>query len=45
MIPTEIFTHLRESLLEHVPLRPEQIHAMPVECYNFDAACLRYARS
>src|SRR5271165_5249951 len=24
-------THLRESLLEHAPLRSEQIHAMPVE--------------
>jgi 6-phosphogluconolactonase/glucosamine-6-phosphate isomerase/deaminase len=24
-------THLRESLHERAPLRPEQIHAMPVE--------------
>ena len=30
--PDRNLTHLRESLLEHAPLRPEQIHAMPVEC-------------
>src|SRR5262245_65273178 len=24
-------THLRESLLAHCPLPPEQVHAMPVE--------------
>ena len=29
--PDRNLTHLRESLLEHAPLRPEQIHAMPVE--------------
>ena len=38
-------THLRESLLAHAPLRPEQIHAMPVDCSNSEAACLRYART
>lgn len=26
--PDRNLTHLRESLLEHAPLRPEQIHAM-----------------
>ena len=36
-------THLRESLLEHAPLRPEQIHAMPVEATDLQAACMRYA--
>src|SRR5215467_13175044 len=36
-------THLRESLLEHAPLRPEQIHAMPVEAHDLEAACERYA--
>src|SRR6202035_5818234 len=36
-------THLRESLLEHAPLRPEQIHAMPVETADLQAACMRYA--
>jgi 6-phosphogluconolactonase len=36
-------THLRESLLQHAPLRPEQIHAMPVETANLEAAALQYA--
>ena len=36
-------THLRESLLEHAPLRPEQIHAMPVESADLAAAAVRYA--
>ena len=29
--PDRNLTHLRASLLEHAPLPPEQIHAMPVE--------------
>lgn len=29
--PDRNLTRLRESLLEHAPLRPEQIHAMPVD--------------
>src|SRR6202046_3406979 len=41
--PDRNLTHLRESLLEHAPLRPDQIHAMPVEATNFEAACMRYA--
>jgi 6-phosphogluconolactonase len=36
-------THLHESLLEHAPLRPEQIHAMPVESPDLEAAAERYA--
>src|SRR5215510_377136 len=36
--PDRNFTHLRESLLEHAPLRPEQIHAMPVESPDLDNA-------
>src|SRR4030095_9541229 len=36
-------SHLRESLLEHAPLRPDQIHAMPVESPDLDAAAKRYA--
>lgn len=36
-------THLRESLLDHVPLRPDQIHAMPVELPDLDAAAEQYA--
>ena len=43
--PDRNLTHLRESLLEHAPLRPDQIHAMPVEATNFEAACKRYART
>jgi 6-phosphogluconolactonase len=41
--PDRNLTHLRESLLAHCPLRPEQIHAMPVESADLDAACRRYA--
>lgn len=41
--PDRNLTHLRDSLLEHAPLRPEQIHAMPVESGNIEAACARYA--
>jgi len=36
-------THLRESLLAHCPLRPEQVHAMPVESPNLEAASEQYA--
>lgn len=43
--PDRNLTHLHESLLEHAPLRAEQIHAMPVDHSNLEAACLRYART
>ena len=36
-------THLRESLLERVPLRPEHVYAMPVESRDLDAAAREYA--
>ncbi len=36
-------THLQESLLGHCPIRPEQIHAMPVESADLEAAAARYA--
>jgi 6-phosphogluconolactonase len=36
-------THLRESLLAHCPLRPEQVHAMPVESADLESARGRYA--
>jgi 6-phosphogluconolactonase len=36
-------THLQESLLEHAPLRPEQIHAMPVESSDLRSAAKHYA--
>jgi 6-phosphogluconolactonase len=41
--PDRNLTHLRESLLEHASLRPERIHAMPVESSNLQAACEEYA--
>src|SRR4029450_1486165 len=41
--PDRNFTHLRESLLEHAPLRPEQIYAMPVEEKAPAAAAAHYA--
>jgi 6-phosphogluconolactonase len=37
-------THLRDSLLTRVPLRPEQIHAMPVEAADLEAGARDYAR-
>lgn len=43
--PDRNLTHLRESLLEHAPLRPEQLHAMPVESPDLEAATGRYART
>jgi 6-phosphogluconolactonase len=43
--PDRNLTHLRESLLEHAPLRPGQIHAMPVETTNSETACMQYARA
>jgi len=41
--PDRNLTHLRESLLQHVPLRPEHVHAMPVESANLDSAASQYA--
>ena len=41
--PDRNLTHLRESLLERVPLRPEQICAMPVESPDLAAAAGSYA--
>jgi 6-phosphogluconolactonase len=41
--PDRNLRHLRESLLGHCPLRPEQIHAMPVESADLDAASTTYA--
>jgi 6-phosphogluconolactonase len=38
-------THLRESLLGYAPLRPEQIHAMPVNDPDLGAAAGRYAHT
>jgi 6-phosphogluconolactonase len=41
--PDRNLTHLRESLLQHAPIRPEQIHAMPVEFPDFEGAAAQYA--
>jgi 6-phosphogluconolactonase len=35
--------HLRENLLDHSPIRPEQIHAMPVESPDLEGAARQYA--
>ena len=42
--PDRNLTHLHASLLEKVPLRREQIHAMPVEMPDLDAAAAQYAK-
>jgi|SRR5579871_1062980 len=41
--PDRNFTHLRESLLQHVPLASEHVHAMPVEMADLEAAARQYA--
>jgi 6-phosphogluconolactonase len=41
--PDRNLTHLRESLVQHAPLRPEQIHAMSVETADLQAAATQYA--
>ena len=37
--PARNLTHIRDSLLAHCPLRPEQVHAMAVEATDLDEAC------
>jgi 6-phosphogluconolactonase len=41
--PDRNLTHLLESLLEHVPMRPDRIYAMPVESPDLEAAAAKYA--
>src|SRR5467141_3523749 len=41
--PDRNLAHLRETLLDHSPIRPEQIHAMPVESPDLEAAASQYA--
>jgi 6-phosphogluconolactonase len=43
--PDRNLTHLAASLLEHAPLSRGQIHAMPVENENLEAAADDYART
>jgi 6-phosphogluconolactonase len=40
--PDRNLTRLRESLLEHAPLHPRHIHAMPVEAFDLEAGVRRY---
>jgi 6-phosphogluconolactonase len=37
------FTHLRENLLDHAPVPPGHVHAMPVEEPDLGAAAAQYA--
>lgn len=41
--PDRNLTHLRESLLQHAPIPPENVHAMPVESSDLQAASAQYA--
>jgi len=41
--PDRNFTHLRDNLLNQVPLRVDQIHAMPVEAPDLHLAAAQYA--
>jgi 6-phosphogluconolactonase len=41
--PDRNLTHLRQSLLDHAPLSADQIHAMPVESVDPEAAAAKYA--
>ena len=43
--PDRNLTHLHESLLEHAPISREQIHAMPVEMPDLEAAAKQYSRT
>lgn len=43
--PDRNLTHLRETLLTRVPLRPEQVHAMPVDTSDLEAAARTYSQT
>ena len=43
--PDRNLTRLRENLLGHTPLRPERIHAMPVESSDLEASAAQYAQT
>src|ERR1051326_603390 len=43
--PDRNLTHLHENLLGHTPLRPEQVHAMPVEAQDLETATANYAHN
>jgi 6-phosphogluconolactonase len=41
--PDRNLAHLRKTLLDHSPIRPEAIHAMPVESRDLEGAARQYA--
>jgi len=41
--PDRNLTHLQESFMQHIPVRPEQVHAMPVESHDLESAATQYA--
>jgi 6-phosphogluconolactonase len=43
--PDRNLTHLQASLLDAVPLRPQQVHAMQVESSDLEAAAKQYAQT
>jgi 6-phosphogluconolactonase len=43
--PDRNLTHLRESLLTHTPISAGQIHQMPVESADLEAAATAYAKT
>ena len=43
--PDRNLTQLRESLLSHAPLPPDQIHAMPVEADDLESAAQNYSQT
>jgi 6-phosphogluconolactonase len=43
--PDRNFAHLRASLLDHAPLSPDHVHAMPVEAGELNRAAEQYART
>jgi len=43
--PDRNLTNLRKSLLKRVPLRPEQIHAIPVESADLETAAKTYSQT
>jgi 6-phosphogluconolactonase len=42
--PDRNYTHIRDTLLAHVAVPPANVHAMPVEAADLDAAAAAYAR-
>jgi len=43
--PDRNYTHLRDTLLEHAAIPPQQIYPMPVENSDLQAAARQYART